>query len=173
MINGFSRGVGRSGKGFQCREEPTSQGRAGEVRVVPNMQRAKNVGKGVENKESSRLQLGKEPREVEEVWNCDERGVEVQGVGGKVMPEASESWAIHGGERAGRGARSRTAGEEGKTGISPPFPTSPCKESSRECQTSKPRNNGCQGKEATGIPGDPFSNSRPLIPSGNILLAAK
>lgn len=124
MINGFSRGVGRRGEGFQCREEPTSQGRAGEERAVPNKQ---NVGKGVKNKESSRLQLGKEPREVEEVWNCDERGVEAQGVGGKAMPEALESWAIHAGERAGRGARSRTTGGKGKTGKSPsPFPTCPC-----------------------------------------------
>lgn len=52
--------------------------------------------KGVENRVSSRHRPGKEPREVEEVWDCVDRGVEAQGVVGKVIPEASESLAICG-----------------------------------------------------------------------------
>lgn len=52
--------------------------------------------KGVENKVSSRHRLGKKPREVEEVWDCVERGVEAQGVVGKVIPEALKSLAICG-----------------------------------------------------------------------------
>lgn len=50
----------------------------------------------MENKASSRHRLEKEPREVEEVWDCVERGVEAQGVVSKVIPEASESLAICG-----------------------------------------------------------------------------
>lgn len=52
--------------------------------------------KGVENKASSRHRLGKEDMEVEEVWDCVERGVEAQGAVGKAMPEASKSLAICG-----------------------------------------------------------------------------
>lgn len=35
-----------------------------------------NTEKRVENKASSRQQLGKEDMEVEKVWDCVERGVE-------------------------------------------------------------------------------------------------
>jgi len=60
------------------------------------MQIANNMEKEVENKVSSRHRLGKEPREVEEVWDCVEKGVEAQGVVGKVVPEASEGLATCG-----------------------------------------------------------------------------
>lgn len=60
------------------------------------MRIANNTKQGVENKASSRHGAGKEPREVEEVWDCVERGVEAQGVVGRVIPEASEGWAICG-----------------------------------------------------------------------------
>lgn len=114
-----------------------------------------NVEKGVENRANSRHQLGKEDMEVEEVWDCVERGCGGTGCGrqsdARGLREFGNLWVRKGRTNCGRvtdsicplrsAPRQYSWESEGaakwRAAISHPLPMPCCKESARGMQKRK------------------------------------